>query len=44
MDGFVAWINNLRRVYAHRRDFFLDVLDREVPPSTGLVSCVAPEA
>jgi hypothetical protein len=44
MEGFISWVNKLRRAYASRRDFALDILKREMGEDADLISCVAPEA
>ena len=44
MTGLVAWINKVRRAYISKRDFFLDVLNREISPSLDLISFTPPEA
>ncbi|KAI0357952.1 L-tyrosine:2-oxoglutarate aminotransferase [Trametes cingulata] len=43
LSGFDKWVRSLRADYQRRRDFFLDLFEREVA-STGLASTYVPEA
>lgn len=44
LTGLLRWINQVRHVYTQKRDLFLQVLNRELPPSLDIVKVVPPQA
>lgn len=44
LTGLLRWINQVRGVYTKKRDLFMEVLNRELPPSLDVTTTVSPQA